>query len=157
MSDKECNPEQKDPMEMLPYRFIENMMDAVGKTVDEKQAAQILRGCSCAHYRLLDVDSMISEYAGRLKDFIDFIESKWGWKIYYDAQNGIIEADENKPFCVCPLVRNGGIKNPLLCHCSEGFAKKMFSLVTGKPVSTEIAKSILRGDSSCVYRIIIGD
>jgi len=148
---------QNPAIDTLPYRFIINLLDEAGKSLDKQQAAQLIRGCSSAHYSMLDVDSMVSGYAGHLEDFIEFIERKWGWKIRYDAENSVIEADENKPFCVCPLVRNGAVQNPLLCHCSEGFSQRMFSKVIGKPVRCEVVSSVLRGGSSCVYRISIED
>jgi hypothetical protein len=58
--------------------------------------------------------------------------------------------------CVCPLVQqNIGVVSTTLCHCSEGFAERMFSAVIEKPVKATVTRSILRGDKSCVYTIQI--
>ena len=157
MDKKESEENQIDALEILPYRFIETMINLLEENVEGQKAAEIIGQCCNAHHGLLDIEALTQKYSGDIISFIEYIESMWGWKIFYNESRGIIEIDENKPFCVCPLVQKGGIKNPLLCHCSEGFAKKMFSDVIGKPAKAQVVKSILRGDESCVYRITIGE
>jgi hypothetical protein len=68
----------------------------------------------------------------------------------------IILADENKPSCVCPLLKDAERLFPGLCYCSEGFAELMFSAVFKYPVRASVVSSIQRGDSHCVYKIETG-
>lgn len=76
--------------------------------------------------------------------------------IEYDEKNQRITADEDKKYCVCPLVKAEVVKNaPGLCTCSEKFAERMFSNVLGQPVKARVTASIQRGDPSCVYVIQI--
>lgn len=63
-------------------------------------------------------------------------------------------ADENKSFCVCPLVNvKKKTVSDAICYCSEGFAELMFSAVFEKPVTAIVISSVIRGDSSCRYKI----
>ena len=144
---------QNDKLEKLPYTFIEAMLGSICENIDEDAAADIISGCCGVHYAALDMDDTIGKYKGDIEGLISHMEREWDWKIAYDKAQGIIEINENKPFCVCPLVQNGGVKNPILCHCSEGFAKKMFELAAQKPVEAKVMASVLMGDESCIYRI----
>lgn len=100
------------------------------------------------------MDDMLTDYEGKLERFIDFIEEKWGWKIEYNQVTKTLIADENKNYCVCPMVSKvKETKLPALCYCSEGFAEKMFSKVVGQPVTANVISSIQRGDKSCKYKI----
>ena len=144
--------DQNDKIEKLPYAFIESMLDSMREKMNEDAAADILRGCCSAHYAALDMDNTIGKYRGDIEGLISHMEREWDWKIAYDKEQGIIEINENKPFCVCPLVQNG-VKNPILCHCSEGFAKTMFGLAAQRPVEAKVMASVLMGDESCIYRI----
>lgn len=147
------NNEEKDPMEKFPYDFIDKIINLLGEKTDEQTAGDILSECHICHYKELDIDSWIDKYAGDMQGFIDLLQNEWGWKVSYDTDDGVILIDEDKPFCVCPLVQNGNIKNTLLCKCSEGFNRRMFSAVAGSPAKVNVIKSVLRGDNSCVYRI----
>jgi predicted ArsR family transcriptional regulator len=65
-------------------------------------------------------------------------------------------ADENKSYCVCPMVnRAEGIGSSVMCNCSEGFAEKMFSAVFGHPVKAQVISSVLKGNASCKYKITV--
>lgn len=136
--------------------WVSQMLDEADGQLSQAAKASLLQGCAQAHYQLIHMDQTTAPYRGNLPAFLAFLRSAWGWKIDYDADRGIITADENKAECVCPLVRSGVVKNQaLLCHCSEGFAAKMFSSVLDQPVQTRILHSILKGDASCVYQIQI--
>jgi hypothetical protein len=145
--------QQNDKLEKLPYTFIETILGSIEKNMDADAAADIISGCCSAHYAALDMDTTLGKYKGDIEGLISLMEREWGWQIAYDKARGIIEVNENKPFCVCPLVQNGGVKNPILCHCSEGFAKKMFGYAAQRPVEAKVTASVLMGDESCIYRI----
>jgi predicted hydrocarbon binding protein len=114
----------------------------------------LLQGCAAAHYRSANMDAIVSQYTGNLAGFLAFLSEKWQWKVTYDQGTQTIIADENKPACVCPIVQMvPGKVSATLCHCSEGFAERMFSAVIEKPVEAKVVRSILRGDQSCVYSV----
>lgn len=88
--------------------------------------------------------------------FIQFLSEQWQWQVAYDPAETVITADENKSYCVCPLVQQSPqVVSGTLCHCLEGFAEQMSSEVVGGPVKATVVQSVLRGDKSCVYSIQI--
>lgn len=119
------------------------------------EASELMHRCSGYHYRKLNMDQTLEPYIGNLEGFVEFITKEWGWIITNNEKEHIITANENKEFCVCPMVSIAGDKkvSPVLCHCSEGFGKSMFSKIIGKEVKAEVISSILRGDKNCIYKI----
>lgn len=137
--------------------FTENWLIELFNSLKEKypeEYKESIKLCSAHHFRHLKMDEMLKDYIGNLPGFLEFISKEWGWKITVDNNSRLIYADENKDFCVCPLVKDKKNKfDPILCYCSEGFAERMFSMVIGKPVRAEVIKSVLKGNKSCVYMI----
>ena len=134
--------------------WIANLLTVLDDNLTEETRVSLLRNCAEAHYRSANMDAVVSQYQGNPSGFMQFLSEKWQWKITYDQAAQTITADENKPDCVCPLVQKApGKVSATLCHCSEGFAEKMFSAVIEKPVEARVIRSILRGDKSCVYSI----
>lgn len=124
------------------------------ETQDEETQRSILKFASKAHFVDLKMDEILAPYIGKLDEFIDYISKEWGWIFTYENNKRVILADENKSYCVCPLLKNEqDNKFPAICYCSEGFAETMFSKVIGKPVKATVAKSVQRGDNTCIYRI----
>lgn len=127
-------------------------------------ARELLRPCAAAHYEALGMDAVLAPFAGDLPGFLGFLRSEWGWIVEHGAEAGVVLANENKDRCVCPLLTaeaTGGLSTAdgaasglgVLCYCSEGFASRMFSVVTGAPATAEVTESILRGGVRCRYRI----
>lgn len=118
-------------------------------------AVELMHRCSEYHYRNMDMDQILDRFIGDLKGFLDFLSKEWGWIITYDENTRVITANENKEFCVCPMISAAGDRkvSSVLCHCSEGFGKRMFGKVIGLEVEAEVTNSILRGDKNCIYRI----
>jgi len=112
-----------------------------------------LMKCSDTHFRAADMEIVLAPFRGDLSGLITFLQSKWGWKIKHDRYLHTIEADENKPNCVCPLYLEALVSSPLLCECSRGFAARMFAYVIESEVQTEIVRSVIRDGQSCVYKI----
>lgn len=136
------------------YTWLARLMGQIDTHCGAREKAALLKGCALAHYRAINMDEILAPYRGNLGAFVEFLSKQWGWVVTYDEAQGVIIADENKAACVCPLVKQGiAIDLTFLCSCSEGFAEKMFSEVTGRPVSARVQQSILRGAPSCVYRI----
>jgi len=132
--------------------YLAHMLNVM-EHIPEERMKETLRECSKYHYAANNMDDLLEEYVGNLDGFVTFLTEQWGWKITYDKENGIIIADENKSKCVCPIVAESDQISPNLCFCSEGFAARMFSKVTGHEIKTRIVASILRGDTHCVYEI----
>jgi predicted hydrocarbon binding protein len=138
----------------MMQEWISILMASVDEHTDESLSRDLLKNCARAHYEHLKMNEFLKPYVGDLEKFIHFIEEKWGWKISYSKEEGVLIADENKNYCVCPMVnKEKGIKSSILCYCSEGFAELMFSDVAGKQVQAKVISSIHRGQDRCQYEI----
>lgn len=138
----------------LPSRWMAALLPRLEKEMDRAALRGMLRGCAEAHYAHLDMPTQLRPYLGRLEPFLGFLSAEWGWKINYDKAAGVIRIDEGKPRCICPLRHpDVPLRSESLCDCSEGFAEKMFSMVTGTSVRAEVTASILRGAKTCRYTI----
>lgn len=134
--------------------WISTLLLNIDENADEDECRKIMKPCAMAHYNYLEMDNVLAPYVGDMEKFTQFISNEWGWKIDFNKESGIIIADENKSYCVCPMVnKEKGVRSSILCYCSEGFAEKMFSTVAGKPVSARVISSIHRGNEQCKYEI----
>jgi hypothetical protein len=131
--------------------FLLNVLD---NHLDAETKVTILRACASFHYRDARMEEIVVQYRGNLSGFIQFLTEQWQWLVTYDPIQQTIRADENKSDCVYPLVQQGSQEiSDTLCHCSAGFAMRMFSSVIEKSVEATVVQSVLRGDKSCVYLI----
>jgi hypothetical protein len=133
-----------------------NLLMNLSSELEPEKFRNLIKKNAVIHFNELKMDAMLKEYIGNPDKFIDFISEKWGWKIEFDKTKGILLADENRSYCVCPMVsRADGIGSSVMCNCSEGFAEKMFSTVFGHPVKAEVISSVLKGNASCKYKITV--
>ncbi len=133
-----------------------NLLMNLSTELEPGKFRNLIKKNAVIHFNELKMNDMLKEYIGNPDKFIDFISEKWGWKIEFDKKTGVLVADENKDYCVCPLVNQAeSIGSSVMCNCSEGFAEKMFSSVFGYPVKAEVITSVLRGDASCKYKITV--
>ena len=145
-----------DPNKLLMQDWIATLLLNIDDQEDEAACRKIMKGCAISHYNHLKMDDFLKPYEGNLEKFNSFIEEEWGWKIDYRKDKGILLADENKSYCVCPMINQKvGIKSPIHCFCSEGFAELMFSKVVGRSVKATVISSIHRGNDRCKYEIRI--
>jgi len=152
--DANTNREAGDDQKKMMQEWISILMVGLDKETDEELSRQILKSCARAHYDQLKMNEILEPYAGDLKKFISFLQNSWNWKVDFDEEKGIIYADENKNYCVCPMVgQQQGLNMGVLCYCSEGFAELMFSKVAGHQVQARVISSIHRGNSRCKYQI----
>ena len=134
--------------------WISTLLLQIDENASDEECRKIMKPCAMAHYDYLEMENTVAPYVGDIVNFIQFIDNEWSWKIDYNPETGVIVADENKSYCVCPMVnKEKGVRSSILCYCSEGFAEKMFSTVAGHPVTARVVSSIHRGDSSCKYEI----
>jgi predicted hydrocarbon binding protein len=133
-----------------------NLLMNLGSELEPEKFRNLIKKNAVIHFNELKMNDILGDYIGNPDKFIDFISEKWGWKIEFDKKNGILIADENKSYCVCPMVNQAeSIGSYVMCNCSEGFAEKMFSVVFERPVKAKVVSSVLRGDASCKYKITV--
>ena len=148
------NPDDQDTGNPMTQQWLRSLIDNLDRNIDASELRRIIRMSAGIHYEQLKMDELLSEYIGRLKEFVGFLETDWGWRIDYNEASGVILADENKSYCVCPVLKSSSATDsPAICYCSEGFAELMFSRVAGVEARAEVISSIRRGDKSCIYRI----
>jgi hypothetical protein len=147
-------PSAQDANKQLNQDWLSNILSNLNTDLDEDVLRNIIKKSAIVHYNNLKMDDLLSSYIGDLEKFNKYIEGTWGWKIDYNKTTNVLIADENKEYCVCPVLEyKKGINSSAICYCSEGFAEKMFSTVTGVPVTAKVISSIRKGDKSCKYRI----
>ncbi len=141
--------------EAFALQWISELLDSLTKNnIPESQLRNIVKSTSLAHHDLLNVPEMVKPYIGKPDEFVEFLQNSWGWVVNDDRSKRMLIVDENKPVCVCPLLKNVSDKLfPALCYCSEGFAEKMFSYVYEHPVEVTVEASVQRGNPSCIYHI----
>jgi effector-binding domain-containing protein len=107
---------------------------------------------------------------------IDFMGSDPGWgerprregnTIYSTKQprdpvgyaNAKSQLEKRKAYCFCPLVRDKMDEGMLLdfCYCGSGWYRQQWEGATGKAVTIDIIKSVLRGDDKCEFAIHLAD
>lgn len=133
-----------------------NLLANMSAELDPDIFRSLIKKNAIVHFNELKMNDMLKEYIGYPDKFIAFISEKWGWKIEFDRTSGILIANENKSYCVCPMVNQAeGTGTSVMCNCSEGFAEKMFSIVFDRPVKASVISSVLKGDASCKYKVIL--
>lgn len=156
LSETSGSTEPNDKMQKLMQDWISNLLQNIDGNLNEDECRKIMKPCAMAHYDYLEMDKVLAPYIGDMAKFTQFISNEWSWKIDYEPGTSVIIADENKPYCVCPMVnKEKGIRSSILCYCSEGFAEKMFSTVAGHLVTAMVISSIHRGNDRCKYEIRI--
>lgn len=153
-TDEKPSQEQAQKLALI-QEWISSILLNVNNELSKESARKLIKKTAGVHYENLKMDTLLAEYSGDLDKFIDFLREKWGWKVEYDKEQKVLIADENKNTCVCPIADFKKDKDTsAICYCSEGFAEKMFSSVSGTPVQAEVIASVRKGDPSCIYKIV---
>lgn len=121
------NPEAavQDNTNTVPQQWLISLLDNLDQNIGQAELRKIIKMSAGVHYDHLKMDEMLSGYTGKLREFIVFLEKEWGWKVNYDEAAGVLTADENKNYCVCPVLKSSSATDsPTICYCSEGFAEK---------------------------------
>ncbi len=147
---------EQETVNQVARQWLVRLLDNLDRNIDAGDLRQIVKMSAGVHYDHLKMDDLLAGYTGRMKDFIGFLEKEWGWKIDYNESTGVLLADENKTWCVCPVLKGTApTESPVICYCSEGFAERMFSRVAGTAVTASVVSSVRRGDKTCIYRVEI--
>jgi len=145
---------QADEPQDLMQDWLKALLTSMDKQLNEETKRTILKSAAIAHYNQFKMDQVLAPFVGNLDKFIIFLQDEWHWKIDYNKTTRTLFANENKPVCVCPLLKKKTeIETGVICYCSEGFSEKMFSTVAGAPVKVRVDASVLRGDPNCIYRV----
>jgi len=145
---------EEDKRLLLVQEYLGMLLISLQQNNSEEQNQKAIKQLSQIHYKQLNMVEILKPFENNLNGFINFLEKDWGWKVNYNIETQMLIADENKNYCVCPMINHKtGIKPGTLCYCSEGFAEQMFSKVIGHPAKAKVIASIQRGDSSCKYQI----
>lgn len=59
----------------------------------------------------------------------------------------------HKADCTCPMAPE--VTNPMLCYCTQGHEKAMWSELFGREIDAEIVESFQRGGKDCVIKLLI--
>jgi hypothetical protein len=147
------NAKQEDN-QTIQQAWIAGLLKNIENNLSNSEVHKIVKSNAIVHYNNLKMDEMLANYVGDIDGFINFISEKWGWKVEHNKESKIILANENKSYCVCPMIdQNSNYKSTSMCYCSEGFAELMFSKVANKQASAEVVSSVIRGDKNCIYKI----
>lgn len=140
---------------LLVQEWVSSLLSNMNEQLSEEELRRALKSCAIVHYNNLKMDNVLSAYIGKLDKFIEFLEKEWAWKVDYDKASKTLIANENKNYCVCPMINHkAGVKPTAICYCSEGFAEKMFSTIAGVPAKATVISSIHRGNDRCKYKIV---
>jgi hypothetical protein len=142
-----------DDKNLLLQDMISGLLSNLSDGLDKETLRKIIKKNAIIHYTNLKMDEVLKPFENNLSSFNTFLQEKWGWKIDYNASAKTLIANENKNFCVCPMVNREKGASGALCYCSESFSELMFSKVIGKPVTSNVISSVLRGDKNCQYKI----
>ncbi|MBC5997512.1 hypothetical protein EAI30_09530 [Romboutsia ilealis] len=71
-----------------------------------------------------------------------------------EVEDGII-MHLGKEKCSCPIASEISKNEDMLCECTRGHEKAVWSNFFGKPVDVEIVESFLRGGNDCVIKILV--
>lgn len=137
--------------------WIEDALGAIKASFD-CNAIQIIeacgRGCAQRHNRIAGMESMREEAAHckTKADYVDFLNGKIPAR-FVEVSDGI-EMHLGKTECSCPISKEITKNKEMLCHCTCGEDKAVWSAFFGREVEIEIVESFLRGGKDCVIKIL---
>jgi hypothetical protein len=146
--------------------WTKDAMDRLDELVDEKTRIQIMNDCgsNCAEINKRVIQKAL-ERRKKFATFEDFLKSEiqTPQKGTSYEQNGdrLLHIYTPQVFthpmrCYCGLIRalpSNTTISKTYCHCSEGFIKKYWETITGKPVDVKLLESAVSGASECKFAV----
>ena len=137
--------------------WINGLLEETAKDPTGDKISQIeCCGRLCAEQnRHLDAAMAMAEATKMCKvrsDYVAFMRNNFPFKKVEKSSDGII-IYYGKEKCTCPM--SPEVKSSMLCNCTLGHEKAMWSIVFGKQVDAEIIESFQRGGNDCVIKIFI--
>lgn len=128
------------------------------KSAEENASPEVIKviegcgkGCAIQNGHIEGV-APLKEAAAACKtraDYYAFMKSTFPFDVE-EADDGII-IRFHKENCTCPMAPE--VASPMLCNCTLGHEKAMWSELFGKPVDVDIVESFLRGGRDCVFKL----
>ncbi|MBN1303445.1 MAG: hypothetical protein JXA13_03345 [Anaerolineales bacterium] len=113
----------------------------------------LLRACgqACARSYTARVFKDTWERSKTLKVFLVHLAEKFPESSYEfrDEHTIIVRYSD----CACDLFRQGWVKTPVLCKCSQHNLSQNFEQVLGSPVTVRILSSLLEGADHCCFEV----
>jgi hypothetical protein len=143
-------------------------MERLDESVDEKTRIQIMNNCgsNCAEINKRVIQKAI-ERRKKFKTFEDFLKAEIQTPqkgTRYEQNGGQLlhiytpQAFTHPMRCYCGLIRAlpaDVTMSKTYCHCSEGFIKKYWETITGKPVDIKLLESAVSGAKECKFAVTL--
>lgn len=140
--------------------WIDDMLGAA-KEVQNPTAIHMIECCGkgCAARKNADTAmAQLKSAASNCKtlaDYVSFLSGVMPASVTVtETEDGIIFR-LGKSSCTCPLATEISQNADMLCECTRGHEKTVWSAFFGKPIEVEIVESFLRGGKDCVTKIKI--
>lgn len=131
------------------------LVGILGQELDEATQRRVFRalGRECAQQFKA---TTFEKYKGDINGFLAFAQGPSGWmaKADYDEHTGTITITDRATRCTCPLV-DKALTPGLQCECTLGWQEATYGAILGRPVTASLSESILRGGTTCVFRVQI--
>lgn len=167
------------------FRWVKAAVETIDEVASERQRYDIVS--SCAHvfpdaqvaklkkvYE--DTKAATGDSVRAVDAVLDFMDADPGWgdrprregRIIYSTKKprdqaaydkAETDAERRKAYCFCPLVRerlDDGMSTTF-CYCGSGWFRRQWEGATGKPVTIEIVRSVLKGDDACEFAVTLSD
>ncbi len=139
-------------------RCIKTMMDALDQAVDGPTRQAIMQACGrqCIGASTLDKARKLARTAADLDDLLVKLNQVHIGGGHLRREGDVIHATYVR--CYCGSVNQ--TKAPIsatYCQCSCGWYRQLFETLLERPVTVELVGSIIQGDESCQFKIMIRD
>jgi len=154
--DEKRKKEEADEHQKFITDWMEQLVQTLDKTVDEKTRTRIMQSCGakCAERTYLP---HVADLKGDLDALLARMKLGFAETAEFDLDTGIVHFKGKKlKSCVCPLMK-GRAKLPTktFCLCSTGWMKEVFETVTGAQAEVKMVNSILTGSDHCAFTIAL--
>ncbi len=139
-------------------RCVKDVMDALDQTVDEPTRQAIMQACGrqCIGASILDKARKLARTAADLDDLLVRLNQSHIGGGHLRREGDVIHATYTR--CYCGSVNQTKTAfSPTYCQCSCGWYHQLFETLLERPVTVELVSSIIQGDESCRFRIMIHD
>lgn len=140
----------KGKLDFIHKRFAK-LIDLMNANLDKEIRINILEslGMACAS----EYSQFYANYKNNLKGFLEDIHKIGIEQVIHDEDKKILTLIGKKTGgCFCPFVKQS-VTPADFCTCSQGWQKKVFETITGKPVTAEVKGSVLLGNDRCSFVI----
>ncbi len=146
--------------------WTKDAMDRLDSLTDENTRKQVMNNCgsNCAEINKRVIQKALDRRKkfGTFEDFLKAeVEKPQKGTRYVLEGNQLFHIYTPQSFthpmrCYCGLIRalpKDINMSKTYCHCSEGFIKKYWETITGKPVNVTLLESAISGDSECKFAV----